>query len=358
MKKESRRSLWILFIVLLILGIILKLGITFDKGVKDDNPRFVFAQLTDLHICKVNKYVSPINSKDDDSTHSVRCQTDNDGSILLEAGINGRGNVRQVIGKINNHYPLVNYTFITGDITQYGSRLARAQDLFTNSTEQKSITQLQIAKTELDNLSMKYFPVVGNHDVLNADYYYARDISRGFREVFNLTSTYYSFPIDNQFQFVIMDCMRDKLIIPKNVIFNCSQDELDGLENSLKNGKKTFVFMHVPLFRTDSKSIPNANANKILAIFSKYPNFVMSIGGHAGGNSGKLEVDTLTGVKQFIGSHKNIYDHNGDDKNLNSPIPTIAYFSVYEDRVIINQECTSFWCFNPSQIVIYLNSSF
>jgi len=248
----------------------------------------------------------------------------------------GFSNIRTIVQKINQHNVL--WTVITGDIA--------SDSYFYDNNE---------IKTELDTLTTGYYPVPGNHDITGTYSSSPDDPTKRFREVFGLSSTNYVVSIDNEYQAVFLSCTKDYNQFPTDMA-HCSDDELAALQNALSNGKQTFVFVHYPVlqvFGHETPRYPTANLNRLKNILN-VPNLVALVVGHDGCEKGIYTVEN--NIRQYMGAHMDCDSWcSGGCSAQNIPahtIPTISYFNLYSNKVIITQECMTSGCNNPAQIEI------
>ena len=131
------------------------------RTIDTEQPFYVFADITDLHLCKVS---TVLNAGNTDSWKIIGCKRNNADDLTvssnLERGINGSGGIKEVVTQINSHNPPVNSTVVTGDITDFGAVLSRKQqelNIPNNQKDQQPKTQYEVAKNELDKLVSKYY---------------------------------------------------------------------------------------------------------------------------------------------------------------------------------------------------------
>jgi hypothetical protein len=244
----------------------------------------------------------------------------------------GLDNIRSIVQRINQRN--VAGTVITGDIASDSSYVLTA-------------------KAELDALTAGYVPVPGNHDITGTYSSSPNDPTLAFRTAFGLSSTNYVVSIDNEYQAVFLSCTKDYGQFPTDTA-HCSDAELNMLQTALNNGKQTFVFVHYPVLQLPGhETVLYANLNNFKNILN-VPNLVAIVVGHDGCEQGIYTVEN--NIRQYMGPHMMCKDWCGSctpsSPNPSEAIPTISYFNVFDNKVVITQECMTNGCNDPAPIEI------
>jgi len=289
-------------------------------------------------------------------THICQVSSGNYCNGASSYGVSGSGNIVNVVSKINSHSPSVTKTIIDGDITHYGDSLA-----FNYPSIDSGNKQYTVAKSYLDSLANGYYILPGNHDSFYTNKFFSSDFNQGFRSIFGLTSDYYSINVSDKLQFVFLSCIGNWNSDNSILSVTCSQNELNFLSDSLNNGKQTIVFSHYPILQVPGnpshESVQFTNAAAIKSILTSHQNFLLWVNGHDGCERGIYYESE--GIKQYMTSHKGCNNWCGSCSVISSSdsqaIPTISYIKVYNEGVIINQQCDFTGCTSPSDIILGYN---
>jgi len=315
-----------------------------------ETPLYSFADISDLHICHVDQIVA-YNGNTDPGAGGISCG----GSS--SQGITGTGGIVDLVNKINGHSPAVSKTIITGDLTNYGSLLAYNNGVYFNSRyTENANTQFMYAKSYLDSLGGGYYVIPGNHDTFGGSAWSPNDYALYFKTYFGLSGDSYIVNVGSLYQFVFLTCMGSQ---GGNYGAYCSSSELTMLQNALSNGRKTIVFAHFPIlqeFSLPHEASPYSNKEALASILNS-PNLALIVVGHDGCSQGTYTDNTpQTYIRQYMAPHKYCggKDWCGDTCRFSpsEAVPTIAYFDLYSDKIIINQQCTTSGCVNPATITI------
>jgi predicted phosphodiesterase len=169
-------------------------------------PLFVFAVVADTHV------------------PDSRTFPPGDNYLHLKALSIADALLANCVEDINNHYPVVDFTVVLGDISDEGSawELERAADI-------------------LDNLDAPYYPVVGNHDNFQSD------DKQAWRDAFGRDSTHYTFR-HGGFNFIVIDPTLDPFEPPDRVVlFGDGIREYVRAVLDAEPEAPTILFNHYPL---------------------------------------------------------------------------------------------------------------
>lgn len=159
--------------------------------------------------------------------------------LLVADSHNDNANLKKAISQAKQMYPDLQFIIGLGDYTDIGT-----------------IEELKSAKNEFDLSNLRYFLLVGDHDLWDA-----RDkglaATANFRQVFGLSYQSFSF---KDFRFVLLNNADNYLGIDDNQQEWISEE----LNKAKADGTKgIFVFVHEPLFHPSSEHVMGRVENKL-----------------------------------------------------------------------------------------------
>lgn len=159
--------------------------------------------------------------------------------LLVADSHNDNANLAKAIAQAKQSYPDLQFIIGLGDYTDVGT-----------------IDELKKAKNEFDLSTLRYFLLVGDHDLWDAR---NRDLvaTSNFREVFGLSYQSFTF---GDFRFLLLNNADNYLGIESNQQEWITQ-ELDKAKTD--GAKGIFVFVHEPLFHPSSEHVMGSVEGKL-----------------------------------------------------------------------------------------------
>ena len=192
-------------------------------------------------------------------------------------------NLANTVTQINSKHPA--FVLFSGDLTDSGS-----------------LEQYSVFKTAVSNLSMPYYCVPGDNDIVDGE----GDLQR-YQE--QLGDDYYTFDYHG-FKFIGLN---------NNFETSLDQVQRDWLENELKKGNPGIIFAHKPLLNYQNCD-PLQEARQIVSLFNAYT-VDMFMNGHD-----HLVKECILNSTSYIWCKNLSYAHMGDPYNL---------YRVYADRILL-----------------------
>jgi predicted phosphodiesterase len=193
-------------------------------------------------------------------------------------------NLTDTVAQINSINPA--FVLFTGDLTDSGS-----------------VEQYNGFKTAVSGLTMPYYCVPGDNDIVDGE----GDLQR-YRE--QMGDDYYAFDYQG-FNFIGLN---------NNSFLSLDETQRDWFENELGEGKPEIAFAHKPLLAMESSYAPYVDAATLLSLFDAYK-VPLYMNGHSHEAASHTRNDT-----HFIWCDNLSFSHLGDTYNL---------YRVYADRILL-----------------------